>query len=232
MLYLTNNNNRSGYQDIYVALPKMEKSVKELQVTFDFYSGRTDYSILVGAMTDPNDSTTFEVIKSIPMNNELASKWSNHIVLLDEYKGAGEHIAFKLSTKYTSWASYYIDNILVEEIQTCARPENVKIEDISFDYAKLSWESPAVNDKWAVLLAKQKLTKEQLAESKLDTNLIFRVDTVTSNPCTIQNLESNSGYFVYVRAICGDEVGVWSRVIPLRTNCQPQVPNDMKVEGF
>ncbi len=232
MLYLTNNTNRSGYQDIYVALPKMEKSVKELQVTFDFYSGRTDYSILVGAMTDPNDSTTFEVIKSIPMNNELASKWSNHIVLLDEYKGAGDHIAFKLSTKYTSWASYYIDNILVEEIQTCARPENVKIEEISFDYAKLSWESPAVNDKWAVLLAKQKLTKEQLAESKLDPNLIFRVDTVTSNPCTIQNLESNSGYFVYVRAICGDEVGVWSRVIPLRTNCQPQVPNDMKVEGF
>ena len=232
MLYLTNNNNRSGYQDRYVALPKMEKAVKELQVTFDFYSSRTDYSILVGAMTDPNDSNTFEVIKSIPMNNELANKWCNHIVLLDEYQGKGEHIAFKLSTKYTTWASYYIDNIVVEEIQTCARPENVKIEDISFDYAKLSWQSPAANDKWAVLLAKQKLTNDQLAESKLDASLVYRIDTVTSNPCTIEDLESNSGYYVYVRAICGDEVGVWSRVITLRTNCQPQVPNDLKVEGF
>ena len=195
MLYLTNNNNRSGYQDRYVALPKMEKAVKELQVTFDLFSGQTNYSILVGAMTDPNDSTTFEVIKSIPMNGELANKWCNQIVLLDEYKGAGEHIAFKISTKVTTWSAYYLDNIVVEEIQTCARPENVKIEDISFDYAKLSWQSPAVNNKWAVLLAKQKLTNDQLAESKIDDDLVFRVDTVTSNPCTIQNLESNTGYY-------------------------------------
>ncbi len=232
MLYLINNTSRSGYQDRYVALPKMEKPVKELQVTFDLYSGQTNYSILVGAMTDPNDSTTFEVIKSIPMNGELANKWCNQIVLLDEYKGAGEYIAFKISTKVTTWAAYYLDNIVVEEIQTCARPENVKIEDISFDYAKLSWQSPAVNNKWAVLLAKQKLTNDQLAESKIDDDLVFRVDTVTSNPCTIQNLESNTGYYVYVRAICDDEVGVWSRVITLRTNCQPQTPNDLKVEDF
>ena len=232
MLYLINNTSRSGNQDRYVALPKMEKAVKELQVTFDFYSSRTDYSILIGAMTDPNDTTTFEVIKSIPMNTELANKWCNHIVLLDQYQGAGEHIAFKLSTKYTSWAAYYLDNIVVEEIQTCARPENVKVADISFDYAKLSWQSPAVNNKWAVLLAKQKLTNDQLAESKIDDDLVFRVDTVTSNPCTIQNLESNTGYYVYVRAICNDEVGVWSRVITLRTNCQPQTPNDLKVEDF
>lgn len=230
MLYMINNTGRAGNKDRYVALPKMEKSIKELQVAFDVYSSRDDYSILVGAMTDPTDSLTFEVIKTISMSNELKNKWCRHIVVLDNYAGEGEHIAFKISTKYTTWSAYYLDNILVEEIQTCARPENVQVSDISYNYASLSWESPKDNNKWEIVIAKQKLTEDQLVEPKADGYTIFRIDTVTAKPCTLENLEANSGYFIYVRALCGDDAGIWSRVVSLRTNCQPLTLENITIE--
>jgi hypothetical protein len=166
------------------------------------------------------------------MRNEPNNQWNRVIATLESYNGSGEHLVFRILEKEKTVTLYYLDNILVEEIQKCARPEKVRVEDISYNKASLSWESPADNTMWAVLLAKEKLTDEQLSDIKSASASIYRTDTVTKNPCTIENLVGNTSYFVYVRALCGDEVGAWSSVVTLRTNCQPLAPQDMTIEKF
>lgn len=231
-LFYNQTYSKTGGKRQYLALPKMEKSIKELQVTFDVYSAKLDYSVEIGAMTDPNDTTTLQVIKVIPMKNEPNNQWNRVIATLESYNGSGEHLAFRIVEKEKTVTLYYLDNILVEEIQKCARPEKVKIDDISYNKASLSWDSPKDNTMWAVLLAKEKLTDEQLSDLKSASTLIYRTDTVTKNPCTIENLVGNTSYFIYVRALCDDEVGAWSSVVTLRTNCQPLAPENMTIEKF
>ena len=221
------------YRSHYVAMPKFEKPIKDLQISFDFYAGQVTGLLRVGVMTDPMDSLTIEEVAVI--HPKATGKWINYVVTLDSYKGTGEYIAIGIAgAECTSTQAMYVDNIKVDIINQCSRPENLELQEYGADYAKLGWTNPTAVSKWAVLFASAELTDKDFADIDTATcESVLRIDTVTSNPAIIQGLISNTSYYVYVKSVCGvDGSSDWCYPINFRTACDVKTPEQMGVEQF
>ncbi len=111
------------------------ESVSNLQIRLWARSSGAD--IIVGAMSDPNDTATFVSIDTI---TGLTTTLANFTVMLDSYAGSGKYVAFRhgmnASSKYIN-----IDDITLEEIPACTAPTNQVVENITATGAKLLWTS-------------------------------------------------------------------------------------------
>ena len=80
-----------NYKNLYVALPKMGKPIRELQLSFMMYNKDLRQSVLVGVMTDPNDTLSFVNIAEIVANTEKS--WTKYTATFEDYTGEAEYIA-------------------------------------------------------------------------------------------------------------------------------------------
>ena len=220
----------------YVALPKMSKPINELQISFKTIGNASQPPILVGVMTDPYDTLTFELVESIQpiVSEEGSNEFMEYIVSFADYKGSGEHIALWLKDKKTYMlASAVIDDIVVDNIVACERPEEVKLADYTDKSVTLSWTNNNKDiDKWRVVFATTKLAEQDLSNPKLN-NKIVKIETTNSNPASFNGLSVNTHYFVYVQSMCSDtEASKWSNYLQFTTLCTPLQIEDDYVEGF
>ena len=142
-------------------------------------------------MTDPNDYTTFEQVGG-NLTPDTINVWQLMEVNLDEYTGNGHYIAFRIPQSYTSYM--YIDDISIDVIPTCTHVENITISGIGATEATVEWIEGGDESSWEVAFVQ--------GTGAVD------MDTVVINPAsspsyTTTDLEQNSIYTVYVRAICG-----------------------------
>lgn len=214
--------------NLYVALPKMADSVNKLQLSFKMMVSKTEQVISVGVMTNPLDSTTQEEVSKV--KPRLATEWVEYIVTFDSYQGNGEYIYIATDDSYPSIYSAYIDDIKVEYINPCGRPENVALVDISDTQAQFSWTSSAQGAN--ILISKKRLTPEELVSPIVNSDIVA-IKSVTSNPGMVDGLEANTSYFAYVQAVCGDEESsAWSNPLPFRTPCVVLDSYHLGVEYF
>lgn len=252
-------NNRFAFQkqtngmDTYVAFPRMEKLPNQLQISFDVYWTEINTSISVGVMENPYDSLSFNEVKRITYADGRTNQTVRYVVSLADYTGKGEYIAISTNSDSKkhgmSAAEIFIDNVVIEEINNCVRPEEVKLTEMFADSVRLEWKQIKDVNKWAVLLSSKELTLEQLLdplkqEEKEEEPLLppiktaaaafdVRIDTVDSNPAIIRNLTPNTPYFVYVKSLCDDNsASMWSNVISISTACVDIVPGTSPVENF
>ena len=226
-------------QNLYLALPKMAKPLNELQLSFDMMlqSGKVG-SVTVGVMTDPYDSTTIEEVAVIKTKTQ--KEFLKYIVTFENYKGNGEHIVISLNDGCElSWDDLFlaIDNINVDYIATCPRPEDLKVVSYDSDRVNLRWTSSSKVSKWRVMLTTKRLNEFEISdilEGKENPN-VFKFDTVTTNPAEIVGLNTNTEYHAYVQPLCDAESGLWSNPVKFRTPCEVVTVDKMGtngVEGF
>ncbi len=224
-------------KNLYLALPKMAEPINKLQISFDakLKSGLVA-GISVGVMTNPYDSTTFEEV--VAMTTTRKGEYVKFVATLDSYKGTGEYIAIALNNncKFDSYfhngVEILFDNIEVDFLNPCARPESVTIDSYDSDRVKLRWRSPATVSKWRVLFAKTRLSESELANITTGNSRVLKIEEVTSNPCTITGLPVNTEYFIYVQPLCDTVNGAWSDVVTFRTPCAVKPIGELEVEGF
>lgn len=225
------------YKNLYLALPKMAEPINKLQISFDaIMKTGTTAGISVGVMTNPYDSTTFEEV--VALSTTRQGEFVKFVATLDSYKGSGEYIAIKLNNNcsYDTWfydaVEILFDNINVDFINPCSRPESVTVESYDSDSVKLRWRTPATVSKWRVLFADTCLTDSELDGITAESNRVLKMEEVTSNPCVITGLSVNTEYFVYVQPLCGTMNGLWSDVVTFRTSCAVKPIGELEVEGF
>ena len=148
-------------------------------------------SFAIGVMTDPSDIGTFEPMGSIliPKKN-IWQEFTSYFTLLNDpdyvdFVGA-KYIAITASTPE---ATYYFDDILVDEIPTCPKPTEPMLTNITAEQFTLGWLPSGSETQWQVLL------KNNFGTILLDT-------VVNTNPCTIEGLRGNTIYNVYLASIC------------------------------
>ena len=222
----------NSYMPTHVALPKFGKLVNELQVSFDAHAAEYGSVFRVGVMTDPYDSLTIKEVAVI--RPKAINEWINYVVAFNSYIGSGEYIVFGTAKAWKTEKPLFIDNIEVDVIQECSRPEDVKINDLADTYVDLSWTNSTTIEQWGVLLAKQRLSEQELWDfgNNIISDNIYRCDTVSTNPCRITELRTNSTYWVYVRSLCGNTISEWSYPISFRTACEVKTPLELGVESF
>ena len=199
---------------VYAALPLLELPINKLQMTFYVKSNNANAvnePLYIGAMTDPNDIATFDTITTVYITG---SSYTEQIVNFSKYAGAGKYIAFyKPADIYHTSASsnhYFImDDIVVDTIVACEKVFEIKVSNVQSNGATFKWNQAAA-DKWQVVVSTKGTLKPADIEAK-DASIVID-SIVDANPFKLADdtIEANTQYYVYVRAVCGNETyGEW-----------------------
>ena len=97
-------------------------------------------------------------------------------------------------------------------LASCVQPTSLTSSQVSADGATLSWTAGNGQDTWEIYLT-------TTASDIPNAETLATHTNVTSNPYTLTNLSSQTKYYAYVRANCGDEDGKssWSTVCNFTT---------------
>lgn len=181
-------------------LPVFSESIplNSLMLTMDVRRHNLSVGTLeVGAMTDPTDPSTFEVIDTI----ELASTytWVTQTVYCNEYSGTGRYLAFKVNN--AGLYTVAIDNLVVEHLPGCMPPTHVNTSQITQNSAVIAWNGTA---------------------SSYEVSLVSS-DTITyvttGNSILFNNLTPSTTYSVTVRSICDGDTSSPSHKVHFHTLC-------------
>jgi hypothetical protein len=208
--YVSNYNAYQGNSTLYfyytntIAMPQLntqEIDIHTTQLSFYAQAYTAGTTIQVGVMSNPNVSSTF-----MPIGNPipLTDTYQQYEISLAGYTGNGTYIAFRNPDE---WQTVYVDNVTLDLLPDCSRPESVWAQAIDSTSATIAWSSLDGQSGWEVVFGPQGFSPDT-------------VTPVTANTpsYTFDNLSVNTSYDVYVRTLCDDgEHSAWSNVMTFLT---------------
>ena len=204
-----------------LVLPELDNSFQlgNLQLSFwarfSYNISATTYPALieVGVITDPTDASTFVPVDSA---TGFTSSYAEYINNFDNYTGTDNRIALRINPgQYTYDGSYYytntlyIDDITLEVIPSCPRPEDVTITDLTNTSVSLSWTS---EENGFMVYYRESGT---VAYSAIEDG------PVTDTFYTLTGLTPATNYDIYVTSICLDQTETQSVPVSFMTQCTP-----------
>ena len=216
----------TAYSDgAYAISPQLGlEDIREYQVTFDaatISQASDNYKRLnVGVTVDPNDRSAIQILKTIDLDyaaDSMAIKSYSVSFAAAEEDYLGREIRYvifqlKESSKHDSTNFVLIDNVSIEPVASCAQVVESRVDSIQVYGAGISWEAIASSEEYQVMLS----TVNSRRPDTIATPILL--DIVDTNHMIFSDLESNTQYFAYVRAICGEgDTAKWSNAVRFRT---------------
>ena len=193
----------------YVLTPQFDNSIaiNTLKASFKMRATGLDDTLYVGVMSNPLDSSTFELIaKKIP---STVNTFEDLDVYFNTYTGSGQYIVFL--GKYTSSASYiFIDNLVVSTIPACPIPSSFIASNVSATTADFSWVENGSATSWVIEYGPVGFIQGS-----------GTIVNATSMPFTVLGLTPNTTYQFYIQANCGSSYSDYSSPITLTTALIP-----------
>ena len=202
----------SDESDQYAILPPAE-NVSSLQMAFWSATpvsqfGQTTFTI--GVMTDPEDVTTFEPVKTFT----TTSDWTKNIVYFDQYEGQGQYIAIQLVGAVDTGKLLAIDDIEVSAAPSCFLPEALTVTDLTTSSAVVSWTPNGEETQWNICI-------KDMSSVEPDWGQPILVENTPSY--TFDNLSLGTSYKVRVQAVCAvDDVSDWVETQFNTSFCEPE----------
>lgn len=224
-IYTTNFRNGTGCLgmtknvgcDTWIVAPIVD-SVDSLEIQFYSKTGDSNAGkIQVGVMTYPDDISTFVPVEEFVQENTYTKRYANFL----NYKGSGRYIALRWVEigDGTTKSCNYIDDMTVRRLGNCLPVTGLTIATTDSS-AVVSWNKASAS-KWQLKVNTSPLSETQI--DKTEGN-IFNANALTTNTCIIDSLKWAHSYYVYVRAMCGeDSYGDWVGK-PFTTDCPEKMP--------
>ena len=166
----------------------------------------TTSQIIVGVMTDPNEISTFIPIDTV--NNSATGIFELMEIPLNSYTGDAAYVAMKLVNSSSTY-SVYIDDVVLDVIPTCMKPQNLTSTASTTTSITLSWTPGGNENNWNIEYGPAGFTQ--------GTGTTM---TGVTNPVTISNLSPSTSYTFYVQADCsGGDLSHWSLPYSTNTEC-------------
>ena len=185
---------------IFAVLPKMSAPIDTLQVSFSYRNqDTTAYNgvLSIGVMTEPNDTSTFILLKSYPKTIEMARE--EYVFSSDTLTGNGYYIAFRYQGGNGDNYKLGLDNVTVTYAPTCPKALDLQVLGTTQTTAELSWTSEA--DSWIVEYGPVGFSRGRGTAVAAD-----------SIPFTLTGLQHSTMYEYYVKPICGGtDTGAYNR---------------------
>ncbi len=147
--YSTNSHEGSNYLDFrgslrnMVALPLFDQEINTLQVRFwtrpESFTNANCGTFEVGYLTNLADTTTFTAVASYTYSDFTAYE-EKEVSMAGAPDGA--YIAFLHKAGTSGWY-WYVDDVTVEPVSSCPRPNSITITDILADEATLVVHDPS-----------------------------------------------------------------------------------------
>lgn len=146
------------------------------------------------------DGVTYNDVNNRLAEELTANDWVEMKYALNEYTNKTIRIAFVSVSNagvYGGDAYHYLDDVVVEDLLTCAQPINISISSLAQDSVTINWGLTSYGE-----LPSQ----YHLIVKKVDGTTIVDNDTlvVTGQSTTITNLESRTTYALSLQADCRD----------------------------
>ena len=160
--------------------------------------------IIIGTMSDPNDTATFTAFDTIT----TTSAYVEYSVSFATYSGSDSYIAYR-SVPGATYDYTYMDDISWEIIPNCPKPDTLIAENITTTGADLGWAEMGMASNWQIEWDTAGFT--QGTGTKVLT---------TTNPHALSGLTANTDYEFYVKAICGsNDSSIWVGPYAFSTPC-------------
>ena len=177
-----------------------QNALTTLQVSFDARSLNTSYpfNLVVGILTDPTDITTFSPIDTITTQT---ATYGNYEVPFSHYTGTGAYIGLFAPQPSSNMNYGYVDNVRVDLIPTCPKPQNLTVTNATQNSVTLSWTEMGTAQDWTVEYGPAGYIQ--------GTGTPVQVHNTPST--TITGLLASTTYDFYVQSDCGSgDVSAWS----------------------
>jgi len=188
-----------------VALPEITAlPLDSLQV--EFYLSHPGNAILeIGAMTDPDDSSSFQTIDTLSAFYENTYEIISYS--LHQYTGSGTHIAFRVSGG--TGGELRLDDLTVSAAKICHVPLSVNVLQTEAFSADIAWTEAGDANHWSIEYGVNGFTP--------GSGTVVAADT---NPFLLTGLLANHTYNFYLRSDCDStHHSDWTNVYTFDTPC-------------
>ena len=197
-LYASGNNARTWF-----SLPELDPNVatvNQTQLAFYIYgsSDNLQHNVAIGVMTTPDDIDNAIWIDTVITNN---GEWEEHEISLNNYSDTGRYIVFMSKANPNGSSFPYIDDLSLEIIPSCQRPDSLSAYNATPNSIDLAWNDRANASHWLIEYGPIGFTP--------GTGTIVATN---SNPFTLTNLPTSFHGEYYVKAVCSPyDTGDYSR---------------------
>lgn len=164
-------------------------------------------SIQLGTVDNTTADAVFTEIETVA----ITSTYTEYAVNFTESED--HNFAFRFNTAGT-YNYVYIDDVRWELAPLCADVTNVEVGEITTESAFVTWEAQGSETNWQVVYG---------SSSETDPDALTPSDLLTDVTFTINGLDDNANYKVWVRSSCGAAIGngAWIGPIAFSTLCTP-----------
>ena len=179
----------------WAATPQIDEDIHSLQVSFWLREESPTYSgvFQVGVMSDPTDTSTFELVETIfPGTQE--DVWLNYDVNFNntQLTGTGNYIVFRQANTTSTAYYYWLDDVDIHFITTCQRPTDLIVSQIGVETATVSWSTNGNESEWQL---------DYMVDGGTEwTEITGIVDTTYE----LTTLVAGTTYQLRVKAVCDD----------------------------
>jgi hypothetical protein len=210
---MTNSTATTGSQ-MLVAPPTVNLSDGTKRVRFYAKGGGSNYTLLVGTLSNPADPASFT-----PIGSPIALTTTHTQYTVNIPAGSDLQLAFKHGLGGTS-RSIYIDNITVQNIPSCLEPTAVTSSNVTMNAATIGWTAPSSvpANGYEVYYS----TNNTAPDATTVLNATNSVTSATTS-APLSSLSTDTNYYVWVRSVCSaTDKSIWSEMLTLRTGyCLP-----------
>lgn len=210
----------SGYNTNILATPYINvPDLRDVRVRFYLRGPSHGSNIIVGAISDPDDPTTFEALDTVFVDN--VDTWEPKMVRMRNYTGHGKYIAFKIDYGLRQeYSVAYVDEVTIEEDRYCDTPDNVSATQITGTGAYVLWSS---NNGLTYDFV---LTTEEVDPNTIngtEPSVVLYELALTDSYLDLNGyLTPNQTYWAYVKSECNAPDGrpsLWSNPCIFTTAC-------------
>ena len=184
------NNSYFDKKQNLVVTPKFGVALDTLEVSFTLTrTNKKSAPFIVGVMSDPSDTATFVAMDNIASTDSLTHTYD---VSLAAAPSTHRYIAFRLIPDPTGSSGYEMDDLDIHRLPACRRPIRLSVEEatISTDSAVVSWNAGGTETRWTL-------------EYKTKAATVWtKVDSISTNSYTLNNLIPSTRYLVRVKSLC------------------------------
>lgn len=211
--YMNNSSGTTGSQ-MLVAPPTINLSDGTKRVRFYAKAGGSNYTLLVGTLSNPADPASFTQIGSPIALTTTHTQYTVNIPV-----GTDLQLAFKHGLGGSS-RSIYIDNITVQNIPSCLEPTALMSSNVTMNSATIGWTAPA-----SVPANGYEVYYSTTNTAPDATTVLNATNSVTSTTISapLSSLSTDTNYYAWVRSVCSaSDKSIWSEATAFRTGyCLP-----------
>ena len=184
-LYFYGNTNQTA------VLPAFTQALNTLSISFYY---KSDYSSHYEVGYLEADGATFHTLASLTAKSSFASE--PYELDLTNAPAEAAYLAILYTGATSSYATGYIDNVVVRKTPTCFKPASAAVASYTDNSAVINWTaSTQANESQYQYVC-------VLSNATPDWNNATLTDQLTA---TVENLTAHKAYDFYVRSYCGDE---------------------------